>query len=97
LLSQKGAEIEDRDFFKEPFSEAELRDLLKNTAPAEVFARKSPSVKKMGLDPDSLTGDDMVGFMLQEPRLIRRPIIKIGDRLVIGGGQKALESALGDA
>jgi arsenate reductase-like glutaredoxin family protein len=51
----------------------------------------------MGLDPDSLTGDDMVGFMLQEPRLIRRPIIKIGDRLVIGGGQKALESALGDA
>jgi arsenate reductase-like glutaredoxin family protein len=97
LLSQKVDEIEDRDFFKDPFSEAELRGLLKDHAPAEAFARKSPSVKKMGLDPDSLTGDDMVGFMLQEPRLIRRPIIKIGDRLVIGGGQKALEAALGDA
>ena len=48
----------------------------------------------MGLDPDSLNDDELVRLMLQEPRLIRRPLTEIGDRLVAGGSEKELGAAL---
>jgi len=38
--------------------------------------------------------DEMVKLMLREPRLVRRPLIKIGDRLLLGGNIKIIEEAL---
>ena len=29
--------------------------------------------------------------MLQEPRLIRRPLVQVGDRVIVGVDKKALE------
>ena len=49
----------------------------------------------MGLEPDTLSDDDLVRLMLQEPRLIRRPIVKVGDELIIGANEKSLTAALG--
>ena len=42
-----------------------------------------------------LPEDEMVRLMLEEPRLIRRPLTKIGDKLVVGSREKDLEEALG--
>ena len=86
--------VEERDFFQEPFSEEELRALIGDRSPAEVFSWKSPSFRKMGIDRDSLDDDGMIALMLEEPRLIRRPITAIGDALVVGADPKALAQAL---
>ena len=91
---QAGLEIEERDFFQDPFSEAELRSLVGDSSPAGFFSWKSPSFRKMGIDRDSLDDDRMIALMLEEPRLIRRPITAIGDTLVIGADSKALSQAL---
>ena len=48
----------------------------------------------MGIDRDSLDDDRMIALMLEEPRLIRRPIAEIGDTLIIGTDSKALTQAL---
>ena len=63
-------------------------------AASDVFSWKSPSFKALGLDPAGLSDDDLVRLMLQEPRLIRRPMVSIGDDLVIGANQKSLVAAL---
>ena len=34
-------------------------------------------------------------LMLQEPRLIRRPLFRVGNDLVVGGDRKSLERVLG--
>ena len=94
MLSQRGATIEDRDFFKEPFSEAELRGLLKGHTVSDIFSWRSPSFKALGREAGSLSDDELIGLMLQEPRLIRRPMVRIGDELIIGADVKVLESAL---
>ena len=88
-------EIEDRDFFKETFSEAELRELLGDRPVRDVFSFRSPSFKAMGLDPSAITDDEMVRLMLEEPRLMRRPIVEAGSELVIGADYAALEGMLG--
>ena len=91
---QAGLEVEERDFFQDPFSETELRALLGGRSPADIFSWKSPSFRKMGIDRDSLDDDRMIALMLEEPRLIRRPITAIGDTLVIGADSKALSQAI---
>ena len=91
---QAGLEVEERDFFQDPFSEAELRALIGDRSPADIFSWKSPSFRKLGIDRDSLDDDRMIALMLEEPRLIRRPVTAIGDTLIVGAGSKALSQAL---
>ncbi len=93
---QKGIELEERDFFKDRFSEAEIRDLGAMVGMSDIFAWRSPSLKKLGLVGQDIPEDQMVKLMLEEPRLVRRPLIKMGDRLLVGGNMKVLAEALGD-
>ena len=62
--------------------------------PSEIFSWRSPSFKSMGLGRETLSTEDLLGLMIQEPRLIRRPIIRIGDKLLIGANMKNIEAAL---
>jgi arsenate reductase/regulatory protein spx len=94
LLLQKGVEVEERDFFQDRFSEDEIRELASPVGLSGIFAWRSPSLKQMGLVGQELSEDEMLKLMLQEPRLVRRPLIKIGDQLLVGGSIKAIEDAL---
>lgn len=99
-LSRTDAEVEERDFFTDPFSEDELRKLLGDRPPSDYFSWNSPSRRKLGIDRDTTSEDELVALMLQEPRLIRRPIIEIDGELLppISGSakiQQALESMFG--
>ncbi len=92
-LHEKGVDVEERDFFQDLLSEDELRLLLQGQRLSEVFSWNSPSFKALGLAPDGLADDALLQLMLQEPRLIRRPLMKVGGSLIIGGSQKALDEA----
>ncbi len=87
-------ELEERDFFKDTFAEGEIRELARGTGVSDLFARRSPSLKRLGLADRDLSEDEMVALMLQEPRLVRRPLVRLGGRLLIGASVKAVEAAL---
>ena len=91
---QNGMELEERDFFKEPFTQQELHELATDVGTAQLFARRSPSLKKMGLADQDLSDDQMLSLMLQEPRLVRRPLVRLGGRLLVGANLMALAEAL---
>ncbi len=63
----------------------------------QIFARRSPSLKQMGLAGQELSEDEMVRLMLQEPKLVRRPMMRVGDRLFVGGGAAVLDSVVAAA
>lgn len=92
-LSQDGIDINERDFFKDGFTEAELRDLLGDTPPADVFSWRSPSARKLGLDRDTVSADELISLMVDEPRLIRRPLIQVAGRLIVGTDKRAIAEA----
>ena len=48
-LHEKGLELEERDFFRDRFSEDELRQLLQGERLSEVFSWSSPSFKALGV------------------------------------------------
>ena len=72
-------EINERDFFKNPFSQAEIQGLLKGRPASEMFNFRSPSFKALGLDRDKLSDSKLIDLMLKEPRLVKRPVVRIGD------------------
>jgi arsenate reductase/regulatory protein spx len=94
---QNGLEVTDRDFFKETFSESEIRELAAMVGTENIFARRSPSLKKLSLVDKELSDDEMVNLMLQEPKLVRRPLMKVGGKLMVGGGTAAVEAAIAEA
>ena len=87
-------ELEERDFFKVPFSEEEIRELAAIASIDQLLARRSPSLKQMGLADQDLSEVEIVALMLKEPRLIRRPLVRLGGKLLVGANIKAVQAAL---
>ena len=87
--------LNERDFFKDSFTEAELRELLGDTHPADVFSWRSPSARKLGLNRETVTTDELIDLMVEEPRFIRRPLLQVDGRLVVGTDKKAMAEAFG--
>ena len=49
----------------------------------------------MGLDVDALDDSKMKTLMLDEPRLLRRPVLKVGRKALIGFDAAEWEATLG--
>ena len=96
MLLQNGVQLEERDYFKDPFSESEIRELAQSGSISAMFARRSPSLKKLGLVDKELSEEEMVSLMLQEPRLVRRPLVLMDGKLLVGANIKAVEAALAE-
>ncbi len=92
---QEGVELEERDFFADPLSDQELRDLIGNRPASQVFSWNSPSFKKLGVTREDLDDDKLIRLMLDEPRLIRRPLVQVGGEVFVGTDKEAMERALG--
>ena len=95
-LSQAGIEYEERDFFTEPFTIDELRDTIGPRPVSDFFSWRSPSFRKMGLNRDELSDHKLLKLMVEEPRLIRRPLIMTADGdLIVGTDKKTMADLVG--
>ena len=94
-LSQAGVEVTERDFFADRLTEDEVRALAAESSAAAMFSAKSPTVKKLGLDPEALSDDEKLQLMAGEPRLIRRPIVVLDGVTYPGASVKSLAGVLG--
>jgi arsenate reductase-like glutaredoxin family protein len=86
--------MKERDFFKNPFNLAEIEDLLRGKAASEMFNYRSPSFKQLGLNKDKLSNNELIDLMLKEPRLVRRPVVRIGDKVYFSADKKILEGLI---
>ena len=59
---------------------------------SEFFSWVSPSFRKLGLDRKALKDDQLIALMLDQPRLIRRPLIVVNGELMSpkGGTHKII-------
>lgn len=77
-------ELEERDYAKNPLSEAELKDLFKNSDPREYLNPKSPAYKEMGLKDRKLSESEALKLMAKDPNLIKRPLVIAGRSIIAG-------------
>ena len=87
-LSQSGIELDERDFFADPFTAEELRGLIGDAPVSDYFSWRSPSFRKLGMKREEMSDDQMLELMSGEPRLIRRPLIMTPEGTLIVGTDK---------
>ena len=68
--------------------------MLEGRQPSEMFNFRSPSFKKLGLNRDELTVTELIDLMLKEPRLIRRPVVRVDKKVYFGADAKVLVDVL---
>jgi arsenate reductase-like glutaredoxin family protein len=93
-LLERGYGLEYRDFFKERFSKTEIIDILGGRKAAEMFSPNGPILKALGVNVENLTQDEMIELMLEEPRLVKRPIVRINGQIIFGANVKMLRELL---
>jgi len=80
------SDIETRDFFKEPFSETELKKIIKMTGkkPQEMLRKRDKMYKELDLDNKKKTDAQIIKLMVKYPGLILRPIVIVKNKAFVG-------------
>jgi len=79
-------DIKKRDFFKDPFSETELKKIIKMTGkkPQEMLRKRDKMYKELDLDIKKKTDAQIIKLMVKYPGLILRPIVIIKNKAFVG-------------
>lgn len=78
--------MQEHDYYREPFTVDTLRALLAGRPAADIFSWRSPTARKLGLAQrkSELSDDELIRLMVEEPNLIRRPLLVVDGELVAG-------------
>ena len=79
-------DIDTRDFFKDAFTEAELKKISKMTGkkPVELLRKRDKTYKEMKLDENKKSDSEIIKLMVKYPGLILRPIIITKNKALVG-------------
>lgn len=96
MLKESGVTYESREYFKDRFTKDELRSLLHSAhlEPGDLISTRSRPYKERNLGESDLDDEQMLDLMIEEPRLLRRPIVIGEDRVIVGHDEQALRDLI---
>lgn len=85
-IERVNADIEKRDFFKDPLSETELKKIVKMSGkkPSELLRKRDKMYKELDLENKKKTDAQIIKLMIKYPGLILRPIVITKNKAFIG-------------
>jgi arsenate reductase len=85
-MERMSADVDKRDFFKDPFSETELKKIIKMTGkkPLDLIRKRDKTYKELDLENSKKTDSQIIKLMVKHPGLILRPIIVTGNHAFVG-------------
>jgi len=87
VLTENGFDVTEVRYLETPPSKSELKELcqLMNKTPLEIVRMGESLFKELGLNKsDNKSDDDWLEVLVQNPKLIERPIVKIGEKAIMG-------------
>jgi nitrogenase-associated protein len=88
-----------KNLLEAPWTEDSLLLFLKPLAVPDWFNRAAPQIKSGAVVPESLSAEAALALLLAQPLLIRRPLMAVGERRLVGFDTAAVHAwvGLGDA
>ena len=85
-MERMSTDIEKRDFFKDPFSETELKKIIKMTGrkPSTLLRKRDKMYKELDLENNKKTDAQIIKLMVKYPGLILRPIVITKNKAFLG-------------
>lgn len=93
LFRENGIDYDKVNYFNEQFTAENLERLIGKTGlrPFDVLRKGEAGVKERGITAETPDAD-VIAAMVEEPSIIQRPIVEVGDRAVLARPiEKALE------
>jgi nitrogenase-associated protein len=84
LLEEHGHTVLAHSLLTEPWTPETLRPFFGDTAVNEWFNPSAPRIKSGEIEPSDFDEDTAIEAMLEEPLLIRRPLIDAESELAVG-------------
>ncbi|MCA0982759.1 Spx/MgsR family RNA polymerase-binding regulatory protein [Halobacillus yeomjeoni] len=93
-LKSQGVDFNEQHLFRETPSADELKDILALTTQGidEILAKRSKEYKALDIDVNELSLNEFLNLVIEKPKLLRRPILTNGEKLVIGYNLEGLRS-----
>jgi len=86
--------FEEREYGKNPLSEAELRDLI-GEGPIENFLNtRTPLYREKNMKQKPPSKEEAIKLMLRDPNLLKRPVIIKGKKKLTGFNEAELKQLL---
>jgi arsenate reductase len=97
LVQASGLPYETVNYYERPFSQSELKRLLKKggLSAKDVLRTKEETYKSLGLAKKSLTDDELIALMVKHPDLIQRPLVERGEKLILARPAETVKRILG--
>jgi arsenate reductase len=90
FMEKRGYELQYRDLWKNPLSAVELEKLIGPRDHTEFLNTRSEAYREKNLAENPPSRGKAIRMMASEPRLIRRPVILAGGRVVVGFDEKGM-------
>jgi len=87
-------QLDERDYASQALTLDELRELFAGADPRDYLNPKSPAFKAMGLRGKTLTPEDALRLMAEQPNLLKRPLTIAGRKIVAGFDRDRLREML---
>ena len=86
ILDQHDLETKIVLYLDNPPSAEEIASILNKLelSPRDILRKGEDAYKELNLKNDKLTNKDLINMMIENPKLIERPIVIRGDKAVIG-------------
>jgi nitrogenase-associated protein len=84
LLLAAGHTLEVHNLLTEPWTVEKLQTFFAEMPVTEWFNRTAPQVKSGEVVPEQLNAETALALMVENPILIRRPLMQVDDRRVVG-------------
>ncbi|ELK46227.1 Spx/MgsR family RNA polymerase-binding regulatory protein [Halobacillus sp. ACCC02827] len=85
-LKSQGVDFNEQHLFRETPTKDELKRILALTTHGidEILAKRSKEYKMLNMDVEDMTLNEFLELVTEKPKLLRRPILTNGEKLVIG-------------
>lgn len=85
-LEERGLDYREKNIYHEPLTKDEIKEILMLTdeGTEEIISYRSEAYQNLETDLDELSMNELLNLFIEQPSLIRRPIIMDDRRLQIG-------------
>ena len=94
-MQDNNVATETRDYFKDPLTVTELKKIIASRPIADFISTRAKSYRESGWDKKPPTKAEAIAGMIKDPTLLKRPILLVGSKMLIGFSQSAYEELVG--
>jgi nitrogenase-associated protein len=95
LLAAAGHQVIPKDLLTEKWTATRLRPFFGKLAIRDWFNYSAPAIKHGEIDPETQSEEEALALMLENPLLIRRPLMQVGDSLMAGFDEEVVNHWIG--